>query len=715
MARYTYALKLITMLCILSFLLLASSIPIAKGFSVSIPQDYPNLKTALQMVPDNTVIYVNTKETLSSPIWVFGKKNITIIGGVINTSYFYNYQAIFYMINSDVRIEDMIVISRSYRKVYVFPNILTGFWSINSNLSLYNVSIDIIPAPGASFIGMGVRGSASKISIFNSGIVADWGLAMYDADYFSRRFIQGSFSVIGDNLSIMANSIGIFLGMAFTNNSADIRNFVIRVGTAYGISIYTGIAIDPRDIPIPGHNYVSLNNGSILGSPPTTLTGITGKLSRSFTFNMDNIYIWGVREGISLRVGNTPFGRSPPGWDIYLSISNSFIHSSGPAYKLIEDGLYSNVSLIVENTFIEPYYGYGIEAFQIYFNSGGGRFIRELDNLSIYFNNVSISKYQKGLSLYLSYISRKNIWIEYLDFRNRSGVALDVIMAGSLADLRPFSISSISSISDLRRYEDFYIAYSIIWNAYFNYKFLGIGYPTESIGIYESVYDEYTINYSGIELYSIWTLETLVLSSNLKLPVSNIYVEYIVGLFDYGYGYTNNFGIFRYRFNYYFNITAFMIKGYFVDNIYVRATTNPATADTWYVPYINDTYTMPYWYGRIILYIDTLSFMAVGFSHKTGTLVLLINGYRGAVYAYYSYTPDEINLFSNNREYTLPTNWFTKYDIKVNEYIEGGAYLIIYTDVFFEGEWQPMTLVVNLISRIVYSSGPIDLRAIIIK
>jgi len=422
-----------------------------------------------------------------------------------------------------------------------------------------------------------------------------------------------------------------------------------------------------------------------------------------------------VMEGISFRMGNTPSRGSISGWDIYLSLSNSRIHSSGPAYKMIEDGLYSNISIIMQDTFIEPYYGYGVDAVQIYFNYGGGSFVRELNDLFIYFRNVSISKYQKGLSFYLNYIGRKNIWIEYFDFRERGGIALDISMVGSLADLSPASISSISSISDMRVNEDFYIAYSIVWNMFFSYKYFGLGDPAESIGIYESVYDEYTLSYIGMEIYSIWTLETLVLSSNLKLPVGNVYVEYIVRPFDYGYGYTNVFGVFRYRFSYIYGISTFNYTRYFIDNIFVRARTNPATADTWYVPYINDTYTMPYWFGRIILYLDTLSFMAVGFSHKTGTLVLIINGYSGAIYSYYSYTPDELDLLNQKNQYRLPMDWFTKYDIKVYRYVEGGAYLIIYTDIFFQGKWQPMTLVVNLVSRLVYSIGPVDLRAVIIR
>ena len=495
----------------------------------------------------------------------------------------------------------------------------------------------------------------------------------------------------------------------FPNNTVFVSDYVIKSFTYSGIVLYSAPGLDPRDMPLPGHNRLEFNNGLITSFPYTSPYSAQGIIGRDTSIIFSNLEIYGSENGVSFSLGQAAGrGRLPMGRNIYIEFENSELNVLYNGFRFYEESqLLFNNSFIFKNISVNSLSNPGNNAFSFIFEQLNGILVSQYKEILIYLDTVEVNGFYRGFMGRIYYPGFKNIWFENFFFNNRRGIGVELDMSDSIFDRSPSNPDSIDSLDELNLQEDIYFAYSILWNVSLSYRNLGIGVPSESLVIFESVYDELTSTSIGFTVYSIWTLETLVYSKSLKIPLNRISVMYDVTPYDYASGYTDSAGSYRYRFTYTYDGSIG-----FIDSIYVEARDGWEVASTWYIPYINDTYTMPSWYGRIILYLDIVAFKAIGFSHKTGTTLLMINGYTGFLNGYYSMKPYEIEIY---REMGNRGKAYTSYPIRVNQVYIGHDYLIIYSEILFDGYWQPYTLAVNLRTLIVYSTGPIDFRGVIIS
>ncbi len=689
---------------LLLMVLIVMNLPYARAQTVYVPDDYPSLSDALISVPDNSVIILKKIETVNSPINILYKRNVTVIGGGIKTQTDYKFPTILFLLGSKVKLVNFSIEGKLFPTPFASDIYLSAIRVVRSDLDLINTSVKLnnLTYSLTWYRTVGLRVTSSNVLMKNVNITGDIGLFLRDADIFFRRVIFGPVNLKSEGLNVEASLTGVLMEFSIPNNSVYIKNYKIRYNEYIGIRLLSAPGVDFRDMPLPGTNRIIFEGGSVIGKPTFSSTGIVGFVVRSTTVIFRDLYIGGAINGVSFRMSlGMGRGSIPMGFDILFRFENVRMNVLEDGFFFGEESqLLFNNSLIFRNVIITPISSLGNDAFTFVLDRYHPLYIG-YKQIFLYLENISIYNFTRGFVGRISYPGEKNIWVENFFFNNRFGYGLDLKVFESIFDRSPDNPGLIVSLSDLRGKEDLYFAYSILWNFRLEYMSQGLGQLSESIVLYETVYDEFNSTSLGFTVYSIWTLETIVYSEELRLPLNRIQVEYDVSPFEYSLGYTDPSGSYRHRFVYEYN-DSYSFIGY----IYVEASSGENVASTWYIPYINDTYTMPSWFGNIILYLDVVAFRALGFSHKTGTSILMINGYTGYLNGYYSLKPNNIDLKDGNG--------YTTYPIRVFKVIYSPAYLIIYSEILFSGYWQPYTIMVNLRTNIVYSTGPIDFRGVII-
>ncbi len=689
---------------LLLMVLIIMNLPYARAQTVYVPDDYPSLSDALISVPDNSVIILKKIETVNSPINILYKRNVTVIGGGIKTQTDYQFPTILFLMGSKVKLVNFSIEGKLFPTPFASDIYLSAIHAVQSDLDLINTSIKLnnLTYSLTWYRTVGLIITSSDVSMRNVNITGDIGLLLRDAEISFRRVIQGPVNLKSEGLNIEASLTGISMGFSIPNNTVYIKNYKIKYNEYIGVSLFSIPGIDPRDMPLPGTNTIIFEGGSIIGKPTFSSTGIVGFVARSTSIIFRDLRIDGAIDGVSFRMGiRAGRGGIPMGFDILFRFEDVRMNVLENGFFFGEEGqLLSNNSLIFSNVTITPLSNTGKDAFTFVFDRYHPLYVG-YKQVFLYLENISIYNFTRGFVGRIYYSGEKNIWVENFFFNNRFGYGLDLEVFESISDRSPTNPESIASLNDLKVEEDLYFAYSILWNFRLEYTTQGLGQPSESIVLFETVYDEFNSVSAGFTVYSIWTLETIVYSEAFRFPLTKVQVEYDVSPFEYSIGYTDPSGSYRYRFVYEYSESLI-----FIDYIYVEASLGEKVASTWYIPYINDTYTMPSWFGNIVLYLDVTAFRALGFSHKTGTSILIINGYTGYLDGFYSLKPNDINLNDGNG--------YTSYPIRVFKVIYTPAYLIIYSEILFNGYWQPYTIMVNLKTNIVYSTGPIDFRGVII-
>ena len=509
------------------------------------------------------------------------------------------------------------------------------------------------------------------------------------------------------------------ISFSYFNNTVSFDNVSIylHLWGDKGYSIFTGGPVTPVDTLYSGENRINISRGYINGKNSyKAFAGIYGREPYSDKLNIIDTIISGFYNGIYLDVGGrisrTFFGRN-----IHVDVDKLEVFGASYGFKLRNLGMTYDLSIRILNSIFNHSTNGGIMG--IFVNTSA--FERKLErppilaNFLFYLNNVNVSGFKYGIYLHLNMLHRKRIGIERYFYPDRGHFAVYLKMENMVDERTLPDPLPRYDLQEIRFHEDMYIAYSIAWiiDGYYKDR---LGYvPKPSITLYETVYDEHHIHLTETIIRSIWTLETQILSSYTNSPIYGANVNYYMKGSLISSGHTWYDGTYRSILDYYVSI------GYpRIDSIFDEASLGRSYASTWYISYIGDTYTMPSWYGRIILYLDFLVFKAIGFSYKLGTTYLQVYGITGDMVGFYSYTPDELNKQGRQAIYSELNGGVQKKEglynlpILVVGQVKGGRYILIEAKVYFNGAWQPILFMVNLNNKLIFSRGPVDFRGVLL-
>ncbi len=225
-------------------------------------------------------------------------------------------------------------------------------------------------------------------------------------------------------------------------------------------------------------------------------------------------------------------------------------------------------------------------------------------------------------------------------------------------------------------------------------------YGNASIFFNESVYREVSSQASGdVDIRSRWTLNVRVLSSYTGYPVPNIRVDLERNILV-GYGFTDYTG------------NAFITLDYdlntsdpFIEELFLMISTSYFRGRWGYYHTFGYNYTLPSWYGYILLRIPILYVRAVGHLHHI-PISLEIFGDYGVIYLYKS-VHDLIQGYLFGIQKPVATIYF-----KISNLYIYGVYLELDIEVYHKYAYQvPQKLYIIPRERIIYSPGLYELIA----
>jgi len=242
--------------------------------------------------------------------------------------------------------------------------------------------------------------------------------------------------------------------------------------------------------------------------------------------------------------------------------------------------------------------------------------------------------------------------------------------------------------------------------------------------IYETVYSE-AISYTTKPIEVFWTLEIYVESMRSGRAIPGIDVSYYENWNILETVYTGHAGIALYGYNYIYQPFIFGFK--YIDRIRFSINETYYSNAWWYnksdsmvefkdvslVPpfYTLSSYTLPRWFGRIVISLDTvLEIYGIGFiEHRPMTISLLgDSGYIGL----YKQIEDVIYPYLNISRQQPPLMIIP---IRVLEVIDYDVYLVIETKILYKGLLFEETFIYYKTLGILYSTGPLEIVARVIK
>jgi len=724
--------KIARALLFLAFLLFVNiSLDEAQSSTYIVPIDYPDLQTAINNVGPGSVVYVDTTQVINSPITISGKSNIQIFfrhgAKIVATNTFLGQQIVLIRNSNNIVIDGLEVDYQGTNPVATLYYIsVEGSHSISLLNLGFEMNTGVQPTTYLVFvmIWMGsydivvsnLEVSGQSIStpvvfgvVFLGVLLTDYYLAVSGAQFSDIDVSPlGSFTginiIVGSNergrlsiTNIRANNIrgalfrGVYIDLVLTNREMDI--YVDSV-EAYNVPAQ-GETVAVRD-----RLTFSLTESSRIriGNVNTHFTRLSGVDVRLSFFRRVNITVE--------RVSVSNNARTVPIHGVWMEMGSPFIRpGSGETVR-------EYVELRLRNIWVDNLYSADSLSTGV-----GARFIGWfggiLTGLRAYLENINVSGTDIGLFIDLRIINNYRVWVERYFYGDRSGLGLLLYSAILLSDLHP--VSTPTSLSQLRASEDLYIANSIVWAI----NVLSLG-GENWFTIYESVVDELNSVISpGAMVRSVWTLETFVYSSYGGIPIPNVQIDYSYPMPAlYSQGYTDFNGRYADIMDYYMsnppptevgfiNVSARL--GSFSDSAvlpnYISATEG--------LPTSLSHYTLPAWYGEVVFYLPILALRALGFSHDMGTTYLVIAGEVGWYAGYYSYTPDELWRGIGAKDAgNAPPGWspYNNYLLAGLRVSSNGNVIRVDGRIFYEGYWQPVTIYIDPVKRIVWSPGPVDFR-----
>ncbi len=703
---------LLIMLVILTMLL---AIPSTHSYpsAYSVPIDYPDLQTAVDSVPPGSTIYVDADLVINNPVSINGKSGLTIIfrsGSTLETSASYSSREMLIIVDS----RDISILN--HRPIYsVAAPLGIEYITIENSIGITVRSFQPIytgPAPPQSVFGIGIYGGSDEIWIYDT-VFTDFNSEGHVVGVYSDATTDG-FDLTVDGF-IMTDiysrfsSVELFLD-AFTRMNGwnlifrdlYINNLYSAAASSFGIHVFLYDRIVNSRIEVSG--LTALNMYGRAYAEPINIWSFRG-LWQDSVFYMEDFSIdqidsgfWGystiwlnianfqggtleVRDGT---IRNFPRAESgAPSFGVGINLGMPFTST-----YLSRDSM----QVIVEDITMEN----GIQGVGIL---GGGLGTEPSNNVDVQITNITTSQMERGVVIIQGYIQNYRFGIEELIHMDRDpSVGLYVFMVDVLTDVSPSTRPE--NIDELRDAEDLYIAYSIAWSVEAS---IDGPLPTYGVTAYETVVDELNSIFNPkATLRSIYTLETEVVSSVTGYPLSGAYVEYqYPSPLLYASGHTSPQGL-------YSEVMDYILPPSQVDTILIEAHQFDTSASTDIPSYITtrygdphpfNVYSLPSWYGRVVLMLPILSLKSLGFSHDTGTTMLILSGDRGSFMEYYSRDPTYIQ----HQPYKT-------YNFKVLNYRDAGVYVVVNVILDYQGEQHPTVIYIYKPARIVYSPGPIDFR-----
>jgi len=743
-------------LIVLASLLLSASNELVSAATLYVPTQYPTLQTAVNNANNgDTIVIVGT--ITEGGVSIIGK-NITIVGGGIfddggSLSTLYIDRSVVRIVNLTITWDHMwytstFLSTQSYK---------IGLYIKNSVVAVKNLEVNMVydydnqQSPKVTHV-VAVRNELGRFYGNNVTISSEIG--------FEHVEDQTEFDYMVDCVDTdqtlfqicKVPSKGVDSGSYITSVvdgyvNADIGFSIVTVGWEYSVvkPVENIILID--NVSIKAESAIRIYQNSFIDDVVKTLNITVSNTYIDYDdatpkYDPLNYGIWGIiDEGTSINIVNTTVVNMLSGLRLLLAdregnntlyINNLVVNiypeidqfkgiSILPGFKFEKEGFSiggfgpglseGSFEAILENVVIHIRQS-GLVGVGFEYREVGDPY---LNPLNIFIDGMNITGYAIGVLFEGFILEETDITLKKVFIENRSSIGLNITLAKGLQKpVNPSLQTIIGSISSLPpsyridvldSIEDILVAYSIIWNAYLSSP-SGLG-----ISFLEVVVDE-TANYVSDKttyINMIWTLKTRALSSVTSNGISNVHVMYGRGyqILD---GYTDATGIFMDTFYYLYGpIQNFSSSNTFIGPLEVLGNYLSHSAYVRYVPYFNDTLTIPYWYGEVILYFPVFTGLVYGFSHDMGTTMLYIYGDGGMYVGLYSYKPGE-NLPNPLTYRQGRFKGYNIYPLRIVEQINLGTYLRIEALVQYEGYWQPTTIYIFPAYGIVYSSGPIDFR-----
>jgi len=663
----------------------------------NVPIDYPDLQTALINAPSGSTIYVDTWQTISSPIAVNGKSGIRIVfrGGGIQTSAPYTSPTVITITSSSnivlagLRLDIGDVSTPSLSLVEVIGSNRVSIMGLEADYNGISKPIWLF--------GVAIRGASNEISLANLDLQGLSARSLVGGVLVHFVSTKGFRMDLNGMRMVDASSQGSVEGVTLATPNMDgwrvtLSNIWLEGLRGYGWGVF--------GVHIPGYSLVintsisiyrlhAYDIGARLWPEAINIWSISG-IWRDSRIVVRDFYISGFTPGYYPYSG------------IWINMAN-FDNAS----ITIMDGVINNLPQPV----IGESHGIGINLGMPFLPSSRSSVNVEISdvtiwdmnygvrimgsnpvpasNVDILVANTTVYNTDVGLGLSPNNLNQYRIGVENYRYLNRTGIGVEISMDNLLSDLHPST--QPTSLALLRGSEDLYIAYSIVWRVKVDYD----GPPTRAT-LYETVMDEWgSQGDPDMALRSVWTLSTIVKSSitDAPLPGAHVDVEYPSPTY-YDGGVTGVDGRFETLMDYYWSSVE-------VDDIWIGVSKQLSTASTTLDQYIMsrygdphpmNLYTLPKWYGEVILLLDIMFIRSTGFSHDLGTTILSLDGYIGYFASAYHHSP-----------LTLPEKPYKKHLILVERISVGRHLIVIEGYIHYLGEYWPTTIYINRLERIIYT------------
>ncbi len=748
-------------------LILGTGAGASTAFVVHVPHDYPDIYLAIQNAPDGALIKVSGVQNITQPILV--GRPVTIMGGVYRAADPFDAPKFFFglfgpgvrLYNVTIDAMDIPGPSRSigiyvYTKTKVsIENVVIrmplldtanlfdraglkyniGIWVAGGNASIrfadIHSEIDVVVTESLNniFFGGGGRGKASTVVTqrtlenINPGERNDTALEPVQGD------------IIRVNPSVGINPIYAYIygstlrgdiaigALSYISSPVVIsHNNVIEAETPYLAYMRPYF---PTDMPLntlfflaEGDVSTYWEGGDALDIPLATLLYLLAGARTNVTLHKIDMY--GYQAAVYGSVG-AYIGRAGYGGAVYLTLKDVTGH------------------LDLSDSFIELYQVPGVlyltvEDVEAY-SPEGNEFIRiealaSRASLNLLVEDSMSEGFIDGIKIIGRVAGFESVWIRgeryFHGVRDGYGLYIDALIKrpenpfGGSEEFAKW-VKSKDAVGLMDK-DDILFKYSILWNVFI--RAVEVKDPSQFIGVslYETVYYEGKSTYlSGGWINSIWTLQTLVLSSILGTPLEGAVVTYTSSSFKSS-GLTDPSGRYRYMLMYRLDPTVtkepyvFRPRDSMLWRLIVEGELEGASDREIYVPYVGDIHTLPSWYGEIILQLWAIAIRVVGFSHDMGTTMLMIRGYFGGFAGFYSDKPDAaeggapIILDPNRASKDGEQPGYKFYSMRITNIQVSGSLVTIKAIVFYEDFWHPTTIYIERMSGLVWSPGPVDFR-----
>jgi len=669
-----------------------------------VPFDYPDIQTAISLVPPGSTILVYTDQFINTPISIVSKNilNIIFINSKIYVSAGYSFTEI-------IDIDDSTGI-RLYNVEVVINNPAMGWLSVVSIDSSNNTLLSVFKLAQAGPINSNllvvyIIGASRNLSIV--GMTIDNMLLNGYLEVVRPIGLQPNNMLVLKNIvvnnvtSLTSRIYG--LAISFQNiieNSIVLDNVIFNNiyaggGAAFLLEIGGFWSVENTSVEIRNISYNDVT--AIFWPEAINIWSIFGVWNNS-NLTIENVEIKRIKPlsggyvGIWINLGNYQNARVVISDVNIIDARPGTLFGNGLAVNFGWDFGYvvrENAVLNLRNVYIDR------ATVGVILKTGN---ILGVNNKDVYANisDIYVKNVDTGFLLELWRLVNYKIWINNYTMANRTpSTGLIVTGGGISTDMHPGPDER--SLEDIISSEDLLISYSLIWS-----MDLDVSGPQTNMTIYESVVDEFNSVYDNdLLVRQIWTLNTIVLSSYTHYPVVGAVVDVKYPsptLYDSGYS----------RLDGYPSVMDYYLLSSQADDISVEARLFGRSASTSLPSYLTLTYGEPFpyniysfpsWYGDVILMLDVLSLEAIGFSHDGGLTILTLYGKRGGFEVYFSDNPMD-------RSQTP----YVYYPLWVKKVYQGSVYTVVKADILYLGQLQESVIYIYWKKNVIWSPGPIDFR-----